>query len=194
MNNNETLKHCPNGHFYEGEDCPYCPPHDDKKTRLYPTFARTENVPSCPHCGRPIRKIENIDIDRQIGSIGNCRDGRVPWNYGWNGRCENCGQDYNIHIVQKLGGVDLGNKHTSVRVDSRYYLYSHTGNTSIVLSGVEIETFVEQRGDTTKQKIFLSTNELKYLLKVLSNSPILKQEDCDVDYNPYDSYKPGTTF
>lgn len=54
---------------------------------------------------------------------------------------------------------------------------------------MEIETFVEQRGDTTKQKIFLSTNELKYLLKVLSNSPILKQEDCDVDYNPYESIR-----
>lgn len=24
MNNNETLKHCPNGHYYEGEECPYC--------------------------------------------------------------------------------------------------------------------------------------------------------------------------
>ena len=197
MNNNETMKVCENGHCYQGDSCPYCPKVYDKETRLYPG-AGSVNIPLCPHCGKPLRKRENINqqvpSDVIVSSVGNPHDGKIPWNYGWNGRCENCGQDYNIHIVQKLGGVDLGNKHTSVRVDSRSYLYSHTGNTSIVLSGVEIETFVEQRGDTTKQKIFLSTNELKYLLKVLSNSPILKQEDCDVDYNPYDSYKPGTTL
>lgn len=183
MDNDSLLKQCENGHYYQGDHCPYCPKVYDKETRLYPR-AGCVSIPLCSHCGKPLRKEEyiyhRIGI-MSVGSVGNSQDRKIPWNYGWNGRCDNCGHDYNINIGQKLGGVDLGNKHTSVRVDSRSYRYSYTDecDTSIVLSGVEIETFVEQRGDTTKQKIFLSTNELKYLLKVLSNSPILKQEDCD---------------
>ena len=191
MNNNKTMKVCPNGHYYEGEECPYCPPVYDKKTKLYPTFAMTENVPSCPHCGRPIRKIENIDIDRQIGSIGNCRDGRVPWNYKWNGKCDNCGHDFNINITQNISGFDLRDKQTSVKIANRTYPYSRTDSLGIYLSGVEIETYAGMSGCRQKQEIFLSTNELKYLLKVLGKSPILKQEDCEFDT---DSFTLGRTI
>ena len=187
MNNNKTMKVCPNGHYYQGEECPYCPPVYDKKTKLYPTFAMTENVPSCPHCGRPIRKIENLcqPANLMIGSVGNCDDGRIPWNYNWNGRCDNCGHDFNINMTQNIGYRDLGNKHTSVKVSYENHIYSITAGEGEVyglhLSGVEIETYVGGRtGGNHKQKVFLSTNELKYLLKVLANSPILKQDDCDL--------------
>ena len=62
MNNNETLKHCPNGHYYEGEECPYCPNlYGDDRTKVYPYPGEGNvNIPTCPHCGRPIRKRENL--------------------------------------------------------------------------------------------------------------------------------------
>lgn len=184
MNNNETMKVCGKGHYYQGDSCPYCPKLYDKETRLYPV-AGSVNIPLCPHCGKPLRKRENINqpyIGQTVGSVGNPGDGMIPWNYEWNGRCDNCGHEFNINMVQNIQCTDLGNKHTSVKIMEKSYMYHITAGaddvSGITLSGIEIESYVGgYAGDKEKQKIFLSTNELKYLLKVLSNSPILQQED-----------------
>lgn len=183
------MKVCEKGHYYDGDECPYCPINtDDKRTIQYPlNRGGNSNIPTCSHCGKPIRKRVNLRHESGVvvGSVGNCHDGRVPWNYAWNGRCDYCGHDYNISIRQKLGNsFDLGDKHTFIRIAYKSYMYSCTGDISIDLSGVEVETFVKgHAGDKQKQKVFLSTNELKYLLKVLSNSPILQQEDSESEYD-----------
>lgn len=188
MSNNKTMKVCPNGHYYEGEECPYCPNlYGDDRTKVYPYHGEGNvNIPTCPHCGRPIRKRENLyqPAGVVIGSISDIRDAKMPWNYNWNGRCDSCGHDFNINMTQNIGYRDLGNKHTSVKVSYENHIYSITAGEGEVyglhLSGVEIETYVGGRtGGNHKQKVFLSTNELKYLLKVLANSPILQQEDCE---------------
>lgn len=46
----------------------------------------------CPHCGEPIRKcIPNVKWPI-VGSIsGGAYDHKIPWNYQWNGVCENYG-------------------------------------------------------------------------------------------------------
>lgn len=183
MNNNETMKVCENGHCYQGDSCPYCPKVYDKETRLYPG-AGSVNIPLCPHCGKPLRKRENIyPVGEKVGSVGNPYDGKIPWNYRWNGRCENCGHDFDISIRQNLGGFGLGDRHTSVKVRTQrcnHITAGFNGDSGLILSGVEIETYVEEHsGDRRIQRVFLSTNELKYLMKVLANSPILQQEDSE---------------
>lgn len=61
------------------------------------------NIPRCPHCGEPIRKnIPNVNWPI-VGSIqGGAYDYKVPWNYQWNGICENCGHGFNIKMAQDL--------------------------------------------------------------------------------------------
>lgn len=179
MNPHETMKVCPNGHYYQGDHCPYCPTVYNDETRLYPQTG-SNNIPICPHCGKPIRNMVNILGYRSIviGSVGNCYDQKVPWNYEWDGVCENCGYDYNITMMQNLRNEGLGNKHTYIKVTQKTYNYNM--DQWLVLSGVEIQSFFD--GDINgRQKIFLSTNELKQLLKVLKVSPILQQEDCDCE-------------
>jgi len=191
-----SQKQCPRGHIYEGDTCPYC------RTEFYPnTMGATETlytsrasssgaytdmvsagIPLCPHCGRPVRKFVPVPPkDAQISSIKCLGDGIVPWNYGWDGRCENCGHDFSIIMNIDMGSTGPDNcfRKTTIKASSRGFLHHITCNfgewRSTVLSGVEIETHCE-RGYGT-EKIFISANELKYLMNVLQGSPILKQLD-----------------
>ena len=135
-----TLKQCPRGHFYEGDTCPYCPTQyypnsghtrptrTDGSNQHTPTFYPTEtlttiaagtNIPLCPHCGRPLRR----EIPRSnfpvIGSIeGHAYDGKVPWNYLWDGKCENCGHDFSITMTQKIYKPEK-DRYTTVKVSAR---------------------------------------------------------------------------
>lgn len=199
-----ALKQCPRGHYYEGDICPYCPtqyypnsghtrptrtanPNPHKPT-FYPTDTPTSttagtDIPLCPHCGRPVRKyVPMPSKEICISSINDMGDGIVPWNYEWDGKCENCGYDFNIVMRIDMGSTGIDNKirETRIKVNSKGFLHHITCNSyenmrSTVLSGVEIETrcgLGNERG-----KFFISANELKYLMKVLQNSPILKQLD-----------------
>lgn len=204
-----TLKQCPRGHYYEGDVCPYCetkhyplgsgkthtyyPNHERTRTKTYypdsqetvPTsFRETEvaDIPLCPHCGRPVRK--ELPHQFNIGSIeGNAYDGKTPWNYDWNGRCENCGRDFSITMTQRIDSPH-NDRQTIVRVSQRqvqamsvegYILH----DAFIGLSGVEIE----QRNNVDGVKTtFISTNELKNLIHALKNSPILEQLDWHADW------------
>lgn len=193
-----TLKQCPRGHFYEGDVCPYCPTQyypksghthptrTDGSNQHTPTFYPTEtlttiaagtNIPLCPHCGRPLRR----EIPRSnfpvIGSIeGHAYDGKVPWNYLWDGKCENCGHDFSITMTQKIYKPEK-DRYTTVKVSARR-VERMTSDDLIGLSGVEIEQHNSIDG---VKKTFISTNELNYLINALKNSPILKQLDWNED-------------
>ena len=203
-----ALKQCPRGHYYQGDVCPYCPTQyypnsgHTRPTRTAgpnqhtPTFYPTEtptstaagaDIPLCPHCGRPIRKF--VPKDAGISSIKCLGDGIVPWNYKWDGRCESCGHDFNVVMNINMGsyGPDCKTRQTIVKVSSRGFCHNAEalcgeGWASTELSGVEIET----KCGGNVEKIFLSANELKYLIKVLRDSPILKQLDYyEVDGTAY---------
>ena len=200
MSMSNNYKQCPRGHYYEGDTCPYCPTQyypnsghtrptrtdnpNQYKSTFYPSDTPTStaagtDIPLCPHCGRPVRRfIPKPPKEVRISSINNMGDGVVPWNYEWDGRCENCGHDFNIVMRINMGSTGLDNKirETKIRVGAAGFLHHITCDLgewrSTVLSGVEIETNLNGR-----DKFFLSANELKYLMKVLQNSPILKQLD-----------------
>lgn len=163
------FKLCPNGHSYDERlaHCPFC-----KQIGF-------ENTPLCPHCGRPIRtKIQTPDFPI-VGSLDDSYDGKVPWNYHWDGKCVHCGHDFGISIRQILPNIDKekSDKLTSIRPSSRTIMDPMVDSVTM-LSGVEIETKL----NGTIEKIFLSTNELKYILEKLKSSPILAQLDWSEDY------------
>lgn len=192
----DKYKQCPRGHYYKGGTCPYCkteifsvgscktksdtlhtsvcPPHHllttDSGTRIV-------NMPFCTCCGKPIRKsIPHPDFPI-IGSIqGHAYDGNVPWNYRWNGRCENCGQDFSISMHQKIHTQEK-DRYTSVRVSARW-VERDTSDDLIGISGVEIE---QRNSIDGVKRTFVSTNELKYLINALKNSPLLEQLDWNED-------------
>lgn len=201
-----NYKQCSKGHYYKGDVCPYCP------TQLYPNTAKRKtdtlhksvappdfetevaNIPLCPHCGRTVRKcVPSPKKGVRVSSIKCLGDGIVPWNYMWDGRCEHCGHDFNVVMRIDMGSTSIDNKirETTVKVSSRGFLHHITCNwkdwRSTELSGVEIET---KCGGNKHEKFFLSANELKYLMKVLQNSPILKQldyyEECDEENSSSD--------
>ena len=192
-------KRCSRGHFYQGDTCPYC------ETELYPLesgitrtdtehksvidlalFRETElaKIPHCSFCGQPIKKGFPRPDWPIVGSIeGGAYDGKVPWNYKWDGRCENCGHDYSITMIQRIN-TPYNDRQTILKSSDRRIQEKCDGgfdspDAFIGLSGIEIE----QRNSTDGvQKVFISTNELNYLLKALKNSPILEQLDWREDY------------
>ena len=137
--------------------------------------------PTCSKCGNPLRK-ENRRVPIECSGTFEYR--HVPefgyvWNDSWNGVCENCGFDCNLQFTQNLGN---GTRVSSVRIaDRRFPTYSSCDGE--VLSGVELEITSQGRYFSETQRIFISTNELKHLLKMLENSPILKQYDWGEDWS-----------
>lgn len=142
------------------------------------------NGPYCPYCGQRVRNSIPHPDWPIIGSIeGHAYDGKVPWNYKWDGRCENCGHDFSITIVQKINSP-YNDRQTLLKVSDRH-LQEKGDNGFLIpdafigLSGVEIE---QRNSIDGVQKIFISTNELKYLLNALINSPFIEQLDWSEDY------------
>lgn len=137
-------------------------------------------IPICPHCGQPLRKAVQKPHWPIVGSINNAYDGKVPWNYLWDGKCESCGYNHNISIGQSIPCIspepENKDKLTTVKVCSRKVMTFLDSAT--VLSGVEIETHL----DGEKKSLFLSTNELKFLMDLLKDSPIIQQLDWGEDY------------
>ena len=136
---------------------------------------KKEIIPICHHCGRPLR----VSIPRHNGIIYDVKQQEqvVPWNYGWKGKCENCGYDYNIHTVVP---IEQGKKKvTTVRADVCRILTTPAPDEFTVLSGVTIETYVPDfyNGGGEYSKVFLSAKELKYIVNALSDSPLMEQSD-----------------
>lgn len=199
MSNN--YKQCPRGHYYKGDTCPYCPTRYytvnevnsfDGVGDLQQHISELMTIPICAHCGRPLRRgIPRPEHGLVVSSLYDIRDRIIPWNYQWDGRCENCGHDYNIVMRINMGSTGPDNKirETKVKVGAGGFMHDITANfgegSVTVLSGVEIETKCDHGNS---EKLFLSANELKHLMKALHNSPILKQFDYyeeDYDKNKY---------
>lgn len=117
----DDYKQCPRGYNYKGDTCPYCKTEffsvgygktksDTLHTSVcHPAFLTTDsetrivNMPFCTCCGKPIRKsIPHPDSPIICFVQGHAYDGKVPWNYRWDGRCENCGHDFSISMHQKI--------------------------------------------------------------------------------------------
>ena len=98
----------------------------------------------------------------------------------WNGRCESCGFDFTITMRQKMSSSDE-DRYTVVRVASET-VESDYVDVFMGLSGVEIE---QRNSLDGVKKTFISTNELKYLINALKDSPILEQMDWYEDRNRY---------
>lgn len=175
------FKKCPSGHYYQGNRCPYCPVdysssimiHIDEHEGLK---SRMMSIPICKHCGRPLRKgFPNPPKGMVVSSIYDIKDEIIPWNYKWDGKCEHCGFDYNIAIQTRSAGWK--ERVTLVWVNEKSYENYLVNDASCdqhtVLSGVNI------RSD--EGSVFLSTKELRYLINVLSGSPILEQFDYQED-------------
>lgn len=168
-----NFKKCPNGHYYRGVTCPYCETevYPFGITQTTPTCSKGVKMPRCPHCGSPVRN--GVPHHFDIGSIeGSAFDGEVPWNYLWDGRCENCGHDFSIAMHQKIHTSEK-DRYTTVKASTRW-IERNTSDDLIGLSGVEIEQY---NGIDGVNKIFISTNELKYLINAIKGSPLLEQLD-----------------
>ena len=132
-------------------------------------------IPNCPYCGKPIRKNLPEVSWPVVGSIQSAYDHKVPWNYNWNGVCENCGHNFNIGIVHNYNDDGISRK-TIIKVAQKP-VPTRLRDLFISLSGVEIE----QQTKEGVAKMFISTGELKFILEKLSQSPILEQIDCRED-------------
>jgi hypothetical protein len=137
--------------------------------------------PVCYKCGKGVRR-NNYDTKNEFT---NCLS-YPPWNSGWEGKCEHCGHNYNIHYIQNVSFNSFCRikRETSVSISQMQHMDSL--DTFVILSGVELEITETQEfnSDTPtaiNKKIFISTNELKYLIAALKNSPILSQYDWDAD-------------
>ena len=212
----QNYKRCSNGHYYQGDHCPYCEPprtiidygpyqapyrcdtcgtysneYNNGNcpycgTRLqgqpedtYPWWRfsghQTTIIPICKHCGHRVRR--GITSDSRVSYIQDDHKKITPWNYRWNGKCEYCGHDYSFDM-ETLLDIQGQKKRTTVSADSRVNLVNRNDHIYTVLSGVTIRTFV---GETMRGEIFLSANELKYLLDSLEDSPLLEQ--CDYKFD-----------
>lgn len=176
------FKKCPNGHYYQGDTCPYCPtqswgyqePKHDP-TIDYRNHFELLAIPICPRCGQPVRKGISRPKNGFVSSMHDIQDHLVPWNYLWDGHCEYCECDFSFETRIDMGsfGPDNGFRITKVKMGNRAFLHDITCNMdnwrATVLSGIEIETGGE--------RLFLSANEVKLLMKILKDSPLLKQFD-----------------
>ncbi len=161
---NSKVKQCAKGHYYTGNSsCPYC-------------GAVEAYIPICPHCGKSIRQSLPSVNWPIVGSIeGSAYDHMIPWNYGWDGICENCRHNFNIKMSQKLDENGI-KRETTIKVSSRL-IVTHL-DALVGLSGVEIE---QQTCTDGKIKMFLSTNELRFIINALKRSPIIEQRDWNED-------------
>ena len=179
------FKKCKNGHLYKGDYCSYCPDrplehpidNSEKESNYNPIGENKGQIsPICPKCGKQLRRnrITPSSAGPYLPEYG------YVWNDGWDGVCENCRKDFNFHFTQDLG--NRTNRVSIVKVASKSFP-TERQFVGEVLSGIEFEIVTSGRYVSEKQKIFISTNELKYLIQALKNSPILEQFDWGEDWS-----------
>jgi len=133
----------------------------------------TTIIPICKYCGHRIRKRIPDSITQQYSNKVS------PWNHEWDGKCECCGHDYSIYMgTPVLFGQK---KKTSVKADSQMIGEPGDLDDYRVLSGVTIKTTIgdEVMGNGAFGEVFLTANELKGLINILKESPLLEQFDYD---------------
>ena len=183
------FKQCPNGHYYKGDTCPYCMPKrpavDSKSVQLPykdKCSANSTEIPICKHCGQRLRR----NIPSLVGAVSNIQDSsrlEAPWNYNWDGKCEYFGHDYAFHVGLQINDDALKTiKRTFVSADCMGFAVPGTCDKYTVLSGITIKTYV---GEAKRGEVFLSSNELKKLIDLLKDSPLLEQFDYKFDPEAY---------
>ena len=137
----------------------------------------TTIIPVCKHCGHRIRKSISASITQDYNNMVS------PWNHEWNGKCEFCGHDYSIHMGMPV--FFSQKKKTSVKADSRIIGEPDNIDQYRILSGVTIKTTIGNEAEENCEhgEVFLSANELKGLIEILKDSPLLEQ--FDYDYSAY---------
>jgi hypothetical protein len=160
-----TLRQCKNGHRFYGDYCPYC---RNFVSAFQGNTGKGKILPVCSNCRQPLRKGCIVKPSSVIMSGS-------PWNEQWDGKCEHCGFDYNLHIqtAYRVNNICV----TTLR-------HPTSCDTAEVISGIEIETVTKNTFlNTSKtETLFLSTEELKYIIDALNNSPVLKQFDWGEDW------------
>lgn len=134
-------------------------------------------LPLCENCHKPVRTENYIPVNNF--SRGICYP---PWNSGWKGQCEHCNYDYNISLRQIVSNGSWPiERRTLIKSNTKKYMDSM--DSFVILSGVEVsvsEISGFEKSVSTKE-LFISTNELKYILQKLKASPLLEQYDWDAD-------------
>lgn len=133
----------------------------------------TTIIPVCKYCGHRIRKGIPDSITQQYNNMVS------PWNFEWDGKCECCGHDYSIYLGTPV--IFGQKKKTSVTADSKMIGDPENLDQYRVLSGVTIKTTVgdDVVENSAHDELFLSANELKGLIDILKDSPLLEQFDYD---------------
>lgn len=163
--------------YNEGK-CPYCGSRLQSLGFAYPSWFPsdlTTIVPVCKQCGHRIRRT----VPSSNGLVSYVLDSSekvTPWNYKWDGKCEFCGFDYNVHTKVKIEEGQY--KVTSVCIDTCGVVDEGTCDQLTVFSGVTIRTSI---GGKNQGEVFLSANEVKYLLDAIKESPLLEQFDYHFD-------------
>lgn len=141
---------------------------------------RGQEVPTCSECHQPIRKQGSKREQHIPGAFAN-----PPWNAGWGGVCEHCGKDYCLSFTNSLRGqgrleIESG-RNISVQIKSEGYRYFI--DELVALAGVEItiNTFGPYLSDK-REKLFISIQELKEIMRLLQNSPVMEQYDWGEDW------------
>jgi hypothetical protein len=138
--------------------------------------------PKCSNCGKNVRK----DNYKPKIDFLMCNP---PWNSGWDGVCENCNYDYNFKFVQNVTSQS-GDYYFKISRESNLVLsrrdFLDSLDSFTVLSGIELTisdiTKIPNAKDIIEtNSIFISTNELKFIISILNDSPLLKQYDWDGD-------------
>ena len=133
--------------------------------------------PFCENCNKSVRKDNYIAVN----NFGRCLT-NTPWNSGWKGQCEHCNYDYNISLRQMVSNhMWPVERRTDIKISNKNYMDSV--DSFMILSGVEIiisETFGGEK-KISKTELFISTNELKYIIQKIKSSPLLEQFDWDAD-------------
>lgn len=201
------FKQCPNGHYYEGDFCPYCTPtrpmeedHGPYECIHCKACSEEYNGGKCPYCGEQLKSVSNqipswwfSDLTRIIPICKHCghrlrrtvppsegvvsyihswQEKIAPWNYKWDGKCEYCGHDYRVQM--ELNVDDMQKKQTEVYADMKMVLTPPFVDEFTCLSGVTIRTAI---GGQPSGEVFLSANELRYLMDSLKESPLMEQYD-----------------
>ena len=80
----QNYKQCPNGHYYKGDECPYCIQISEEKERLKSQLEELrKDPPSPPPPGNAMCYCPITDNDYDDNSNDNSKDGRNGLSHKW---------------------------------------------------------------------------------------------------------------
>lgn len=203
-------KQCPNGHYYQGDHCPYCATRTQQESRgpyecvKCGALSDEYNGGYCPYCGEQLYSVSNrvpswfpSDITVVIPVCKHCghrirrhipeSHGLVSYIQNW---CEKVTPwNYKWDGKCEYCGHDY-NVYMEVPIDNeqrkKTKVYADRDWIASPLGAFDTFTVlsgvsIETTVGDTVNKVFLSAKELEYLIDASKNSPILKQWDFNYD-------------